>query len=217
MKRTRDLELYGPTAKLEAFPDGVEKICPPGWLRKKSEETRISREALSPMYCFEYKRSPNPAHLWIAHDKRNEKLWVANIVPEHNLDTDNERYNYYNSTLLEFWAFAKKVATAEGLEFKLTEEDVTIDTLLPADAAKKLRGFSRLANKSTGSSHPNDQERWFEFIVSVHKSGVDLDASTLKRLLHEEERWSENSASKLAIEYEFARALLEFYDSTGRK
>jgi hypothetical protein len=35
---------------------------------------------------------------------------------------------------------------------------------------------------------------------------------TLERLLHEEESWSESSASKLALEYEFARALLQFYD-----
>jgi hypothetical protein len=212
VKRTRDLELFGTTAKLQSFADHVERVCPPGWTRDKSEEARISKEAFSPMYCFEYKKSSNPAHLWIAYDRKNERLWVANIVPEHNLDTDSERYDYYNGTLLKFWAFAQNVADAEGLKFNLSDEDVTIDTLLPMDAAKKLRAFSRLANMSTGSSHPNDQERWFDFIVSVHKSRVDLDVGTLERLLHEEERWSESSASKLALEYEFARALLEFYD-----
>jgi hypothetical protein len=210
LKRTRNLELFGSPSELASFADEVEKLCPPNWTRNKSEEARISKEAFSPMYCFDYKNDSNPAHLWMAYDKKNEKLWVANIVPRHNLHTEDERYDYYNGTLLKFWAFAQKVADAKGLKSNLSDEDVTTDNLLPPDVAKKFRAFSGLANRSTGSSHPNDQERWFDFIVSVHRSQSDLDANTLERLLHEEEHWPESAALKLALEYEFARALLRF-------
>lgn len=80
------------------------------------------------------------------------------------------------------------------------------------DATVKLRRFSGAANKSTGASHPSDERRWFDFIVAVHRAGDKLDAARLARWLHEAEGWDEDSAHKLAGNYETSLALLTHYD-----
>jgi hypothetical protein len=69
-----------------------------------------------------------------------------------------------------------------------------------------------LANKSTGASHPKDKERWFEFLISAHRTSARLDADLLARWLSEAEGWPEDTAHALAIDYEFALGLLQKYD-----
>ena len=89
---------------------------------------------------------------------------------------------------------------------------MNIEGSLSPRALKLLRSFSTLANKSTGSAHPLDEQRWFAFIIAVHKDGSPLDAGTLGRWLIEDEAWPEDSAHTLTIEYEVARSLLKAYD-----
>ena len=85
------------------------------------------------------------------------------------------------------------------------------DSYLSPGTAKKLQTFSSAANKSTGSGHHYDQERWFDFLVDLHKDRPDFDGTILERWLMDN-GWSDDTASDLVIEYEFAQALLSFYD-----
>src|SRR3546814_8731568 len=72
-----------------------------------------------------------------------------------------------------------------------------------------FRSFSAAANKATGASHPLDQRRWFDFIISAHRSGKDIGTDRLARWLHEVEGWDEDSAHRLAGEYERCKELLD--------
>ena len=76
-----------------------------------------------------------------------------------------------------------------------------------------LKSFSNNANMST--LHPLDSERWRKFLLLAHKDKVDLDAQILTRWLVEEWRWPEDRAFDLAVEYEFARELLDDYDESS--
>src|SRR3546814_11423754 len=77
------------------------------------------------------------------------------------------------------------------------------------ESAAALRRFSAAANKATGASHPLDQRRWFDFIISAHRSGKDIGTDRLARWLHEVEGWDEDSAHRLAGEYERCQELLD--------
>ena len=92
----------------------------------------------------------------------------------------------------------------------LTNDNQTIEDWVSTASAQRLRSFSGGANKSTGSSHPCDKQRWYDFVVSVHKNNDFLPASTLERWLIEEGGWGENQASELAIEYEQELGLLKY-------
>ena len=71
--------------------------------------------------------------------------------------------------------------------------------------------FSALANMSI--LHPADRKRWNEFLTSAYREKATLDSSMLQRWLIEEEKWPEDEAINLEIEYEHARDLLEVYES----
>jgi hypothetical protein len=107
----------------------------------------------------------------------------------------------------------RPAADALGVEVSMSDEQVPITKWLSSEAATRLRRFSNAANKGTGSSHPLDFNRWASFLIQVHRDKSDLDAQTLLRWLVEEEHWPEDTADRLALEFEFAKDLLSAYDS----
>lgn len=97
-------------------------------------------------------------------------------------------------------------------------------------ALKKLTLFCDAANKSTGSSHPCDEERWFDFICQTVDDRRTFDYDTLFKFLQDEEywgekesgflgvigrfAWSEENAEELASEYDNYVRILQYYKKT---
>ncbi len=134
---------------------------------------------------------------------------VTNVVPTESSEL---AYDEYNGILNEFChRLVRPVADELGISVELTKPQVEPEDVLSAEAARLLRTFSASANKSTWGSHPSDQERWMQFLVVAHKDQSDFGADLLRRFLIEE-GWSEDAATHLASEYEFARELLNTYD-----
>jgi len=100
-----------------------------------------------------------------------------------------------------------------GFDQSLSDPVRKLDSWISQGAAEALRRFSALANKSTTNSHPNDSERWEQFVVAVHlEEGPPLGTDILMQWLVEIDGWDEQSAQKLAIDYEKGLSLLETYD-----
>ena len=134
---------------------------------------------------------------------------VANIVP---LELDELGVSGYNDVLNDFVDRIARPALEEcEFNVKITKRRQFITDWISQEAAEALHRFSVLANKSTGSSHPSDRRRWFQFIMTVHKDQRKLDTDLLIRWLVEVEDWNAERAHKLAIEYEFGLALLNEY------
>lgn len=139
-------------------------------------------------------------------------LEVTNIVPLEHSELSHRAYN----TILEDFAeqIARPAASASGFVVEISDGTIQIEDKLTPAAAEALRRFSALANKSTGASHPFDQQRWFDFIIQSHRDHSDLDADLVLRWLCESDNWPEDKASALAIEYERSRALLSRFEET---
>lgn len=137
---------------------------------------------------------------------------VANIVPRPAGELGITNYNAILQDFLE--RVARPAAQAGGFEIELTSASQSLDNWLAPEPAAALRRFSRLANKSTGAAHPMARERWYAFLIATHRSTRRLDADQLARWLVEVERWSDEKADGLAIDYEFALGLLEQYDQS---
>lgn len=56
-------------------------------------------------------------------------------------------------------------------------------------ALEKLESFCNAANKSTGSHHPCDEERWFDFICQTVEDERLMDYSIFSNFLMDEEYW----------------------------
>lgn len=136
---------------------------------------------------------------------------VVNIVPraEGSLGIRG-----YNSILRDFVRDIAQPAAENGA-FRVVLSDAfeTLENMIGAEAAVALIRFSRLANKFTGTAHPSDQQRWFTFLLTAHRSEKKLDSEMLLRLLTEREGWPSDSATELAIQYESGLDLLNFYDA----
>ncbi|POD96800.1 hypothetical protein BVY06_05600 [Pectobacterium odoriferum] len=135
---------------------------------------------------------------------------VTNIVPRNSGELGIRKYNII---LNDFFNEIVIPMHKEGfLNFNISAQLKTIDSWLDESAADALMKFSRLANKSTKASHPLDQKRWLNFLIKAHRSAIKPDASELMRWLCEICEWPDETASDLAIEYEFSLSLLNEYD-----
>lgn len=216
MKILQDVAIKGSAESLANFDALLEAPTDSGWSRDVHAEGKIQREIGSDGegYCFVAPaRLDRPAaRLWIAmrHECPDE-LYVCNIVPcDEGLHLSTEQQNAISREF--FRLIAAPAGERAGVAVTLSKALFEIEDFVSPHTAARLRSFSRLANRSTGSSHPNDQKRWFAFTISAHLESALLDANMLGRWLREVEGWPPEKATELQIEYEQARSLLQQYD-----
>jgi hypothetical protein len=122
----------------------------------------------------------------------------------------------YNLIISEFYErFAQPVAESLGLAHTLTLATKPIEAWLSKKTALKLREFSTKANKTIGSSYPNNREGWLDFLVAAHSEPKTMSSDILAEWLIQNQ-WFEDAAYKLSTEYQFAHSLLTFYNEHQR-
>ena len=118
---------------------------------------------------------------------------VANISP---LEKDELTIDEYNKVFDLFYAdIVLPYCKQHG---NIIIEGPTSDQFDPLnhiseEALEKLGIFCNIANKSTGSLHHNDEERWFEFICQTVDDNKMFDYDTLFRFLMDEEYWKKKN------------------------
>jgi hypothetical protein len=213
----REFEVKGNRpSQLADLMERVSDDLPAGWQRDSKREAEIERRIAAKQYVFSVPATAVPApgsgrpatflFAWL----HGTHLEVTNIVPA---GIGQLTKGEYNSILVEFEKVVSPLATLLGLEEKTTSDQIQIGDLLSDDAWNALRRFSVSANKSTGSSHPLDRQRWVQFLVLEHRSVSRLNAELLKRWLVEEEHWPDDVALDLVVEFEFSTDLLKAYDN----
>lgn len=152
---------------------------------------------------------------------------VVNIVPieKSSLSTDE-----YNLVLLKFYNDIIKPYKESGTVLEITEpsaDEFIPTSVISETALQKLISFCNLANKSTGSVHPCDRQRWFDFICQTVNDEKMFDYDTLNKFLQDESywgkkpdgfigcvgryAWSSSKAEELALEYEGFCEILNYY------
>jgi hypothetical protein len=189
----------------------VERSLTDGWFRDKETEKRLTavHPAAAPSFCFGcFDDGNRPGATVILTAKGTDTLYASNIIPhsQHRLN-----YDQYNLVLEEFCErFLRPVAARTGVVVDLTDTQADLERWLSPAVAEHLRRFSSCANKGTGSSHPQDRERWNDFVLSAHQEKSPLDASILRRWLVAVGQWPPELADQLAVEYDYGRELLAF-------
>jgi hypothetical protein len=211
MRVFRDLTIAMPETQDARYVTCIEARLHDGWMRDRDAETNLERVSGHGFYFFRCDaRSDRPAAVLSLTRQDKDTLYVPNVVPH---ESGRLTYDEYNRVVVEFHhEYAGPVALDMGFSALLTSDDQTLEDWISTDSAQKLRSFSLNANKSTGSGHPCDQRRWYDFVISVHRNNDSLCASTLERWLIEEEGWGEHQAGRLAVEYEEELGLLSYYE-----
>ena len=161
---------------------------------------------------------------------REGYIKVGNIVPikKSQLSIDE-----YNAVLDLFYleVIAPNIEKLIGITVIEPESDV-FDPLnyISKTALEKLERFCYSANKSTGSAHPDDEKRWFDFICQTVDDNQVMDYDTIYRFLKDEDywgnkdnsfigvighfAWDEDHAAELANEYENYVRFLQYYKNS---
>lgn len=147
---------------------------------------------------------------------------ISNIVPlvKNELTIDE-----YNSVLDLFYEeiIVPNIPMLKGIKIVGPESDV-FDPLkyISQDSLEKLEHFCNAANKTTGSSHPCDEERWFDFICQTVEDNQMFDYDTIFHFLMDEDYWGKKSTDyigamgRYAWDEEHARELAAEYDNYVR-
>lgn len=206
----RDFELFGPSEKLKQFVSELGKSLPANWKRDHAREEQVKRHSDSGnrfAYHIAATDDRPAAHLFL-WDNGNTYT-ISNVVPERFGQLTRAEYNAFVD---EFLAVSTPIAEHLGLTIRATKAFLDISETLTPRATKALQTFESLANVS--SLHPLDRERWRTFLILAHQDRVSLSEELLFRWLVEEQRWPEDSASKLSDEYGSALELLRDYDES---
>ncbi len=205
MKTFRDLYLHLNGVDMSDLANKLTNQCQPPWSRNKDKEDHLGILEGPPL-CFERNLSPSAALFLYQQDK--DTWYVSNIVPT---STSELSYDEYNKVLEDFLnSIVEPVINNTTVKAEMTRDEITIGSVAGEEVEKALASFSLLANKSTGSSHPSDRKRWFNFLVLANKSASDLGADLVYRALMEQ-GWSDEQANKLAGQFENANDLLTYY------
>ena len=211
IEQFQDLNVWGPAGSVGQMKDVVVSALSSPWSRDADAEKQLgSGSTYQDVLIVRRGRTKDiPAAALFMF--RSDTTWsVGNIVPS---EVQSLTKGQYNAILSEFCdRFVRPAAPRLGLSVKISADHQSLEDWLPPNAVSALRSFSTAANKSTGSSHPLDQRRWYAFLTLAHGHTKDFDASRLMQWLVQIEHWPEDVASDLASEYEFGLGLLDYLD-----
>lgn len=207
MKTFGDVHVTLRTLSPTAFADRAEAAATNGWTLDRSKYDELRSVGGQSWFTFPLTNHPTlPPSLLFLSLKPDGTLAVSNVIPAAVGQLD---YDEYNAILKSFCDdVLSKIQPPESIDFSLTGTTIDLSVRLPADVFERLQLFSDWANKSTGSSHPSDRDRWMDFIIAAANCPDALDSHTLERWLVEEGQWGAEEAEELAVEYEFGCQLL---------
>lgn len=207
----KELTVRGDPVRFEAFIQELATAAAPAWSRDQDREQELTSSLSTRVYVFKSSADTDRFAASLFFTARGAELTVTNIVPHTLRSLTRDQYN----ALLDGFArlYIRPIAARFGFEVELTPDRRPITHWLSEEAAGRLIRFSHAANKGTGSGHPLDFDRWVAFLIQAHREAARLDATTLSRWLVEEDAWPGETASALAVEYEFGRSLLKAYDA----
>lgn len=224
----KELTFVGSKEKLDELARDIYSVFPANWI--KPDGNQMLKDYILADYIG--KQAPHAeVSIYYGKDmKYDGRIKVCNIVPLQKNQLTIDEYNqlldlFYNDIVK---AYCEK---HNGIEI-IGPSSGQFDPLdyISEEALKKLNLFCNAANKSTGSSHPCDEERWFDFICQTVNDGRVFDYDTLFKFLQDEEywgkkekdflgvirrsTWDEENAEELASEYDNYVRILQYYKNT---
>ena len=214
MKRFKDLLISCSKDQAQAFfsrlTSYLSSSCPDGW---QIDDDRMKRFAdgicfvsglFSCVVRFDGNKNPY-AMVSLVYSEDEHRIWISNIVP---CQTSQLSMDEYNEVLVEF---ASEIVDPVKLDLTcvITKDEFTGKDVMPEASWQKLESFDALANRT--SLHPNDVQRWHQFVISIFHSGIKLYSDTVIRILCEEFGWDREHAIKLAMRYDDELDLLREY------
>lgn len=150
--------------------------------------------------------SSKPAWLAVAQ-KSEDTFYVSNLGPEKFGSFTRSEYNSVLQSFLK--NVVARIPNQESFVAVLGPAKIEMSVLIGEEAFNLLKLFSSNANRN--ALHPNDRERFYDFIGLLHREEIDLDEVTFKRWLTDEEKWSDEQASDVQRDFTTCQEVLSHF------
>lgn len=139
------------------------------------------------------------------------KLKVINVVPKDD-NVFKLAKDQYNHIIDEFEQ--QIILPLFGGKYKIekTQDEINICETIPQSFESLSRWISCSGAPESPFSHPNDLERWFEFLCQLRRTNEYLSSGDLEQWLIEDRNWSAEVVEDTIIRYETEMELLDYYD-----
>lgn len=138
---------------------------------------------------------------------------IVNIVPMLESGTSGLSPEVYNKILELFKEDVfEQIKKERGNSIETNDEDYSIEEVIP-------KSFSKLNAWLSGyplSSHPNDTQRWYDFVISLHVNHERLSLDDFCTYIEENYHWSDDDISKIELRLESHLDLLDYYDDNRK-
>ncbi len=222
MKIYKELKFKGDKAALDAFSSEIYNFFPDDWVKPK--KNRLLKEYIIADYIGDLAPHAEVSIYYGSEIWREGVINVGNIIPLEKGQLTKEEYN----KILDLFKlniiipYCEKYKNIEVIGS--TTDNFDPLSVITENALSKLILFCNTANKSTGSSHPCDENRWFDFVCQTVDDDKTFDYNTLLEFLKDSDYWnkyktsdnvwSEARATELASEYDNYVRILKYYKET---
>lgn len=146
--------------------------------------------------------------LILVASQEERSIKIVNIVPSQKSGLSSLGMDLYNQILD---AFRDDVFIPIGESFgnviEETNADYTIEEVIP----KSYQSLKIWLNAYPLSGHQYDQERWFNFLISLINNDEYLSLDDFSKYIKENYSWHEEDIEKFELKLEEELALLKYY------
>ena len=210
MKTFKDVFIRAGDTGITDYITDVTRCLKSPWKRAYENEEK-SKYLGEDAFCFQRDATKSAVGAGLSIFQKSGNTWyIPNVVPT---EPGQLSYEEYNKIITDFYETClAPLSSAHNIKLEITTDALTDEDVVGEVPARLLKSFSNNANKSTGSGHPSDKERWFKFIVETCKSKHHIDTGDLQRLL-QQQGWTNEMALELVIEFEFGRGLIKYMEA----
>lgn len=146
--------------------------------------------------------------LWISSEANSVK--IINVVPDRKSNIFTLSIDQYNQ-VLDFFKDDVFLPIKEkfGNEITETSASYSIEDIIP-ESSKYLK---RWLDAYPLSGHTYDQERWFDFLISLIENDESLSLDDFAKFIKEYKKWCEDDIEKFELKLEEEFALLRYYNN----
>lgn len=140
---------------------------------------------------------------------KDNSVAIINIVPMSESGVSHIKLGDYNKILDYFRdKIFIKISEEYGNKIKENSEDYTLSEIIP----KSYPVLETWLNNFPLSGHPLDEERWFDFVISLHENNETLPVSDFETFLFDEQGWDGLDIDVFSLKLTSQLELLAYYD-----
>lgn len=214
MKRFITLDIKNDNASIKTLLDKMKsaKNLPFYYDEEKSKQADPTKGGVQDVmeYAIFHTESPQYYKSYVYLAVKDKLLQLVNITSPEKSELGVSNYN----TILNafFFDFVVKFINAT-FSVNITGEELSIKEQIGDETYEALESWARACNRTSPLVHPDDRNRWFEFLRLAAMNNVSLSSTELEEWLKEDEHWPEaldDIISDITINYEYSIDLLKY-------